>query len=237
MVSVEHLTVQYSPTDPRRALEDVSFRLEFGTRAALLGANGAGKSTLLLTLVGLLPAQSGAVTVDGLALSQDTLTELRRRVGLVFQNPDDQLFMPTVWQDVAFGPRNYGVSEPEIERRGKAVLEALGIGHLRDRMVHKLSGGEKRLAALAGVLVMKPSVLLLDEPSSFLDPEAAGRLAECLGRLDQSLLLATHDLAFAAGLCGQFLFLARGRLVGDYSLADLREQPELLKRLGYPALE
>lgn len=234
MLQVDHLSVRYDPGDRRRALEDVTFSVADGQRVALLGPNGAGKSTLLLTLVGILTPEAGGAAVDGLPVTPENLREIRRHLGLVFQNPDDQLFMPSVYQDAAFGPRNYGLPEEEVSARVDGVLAELGISDLRSRMVHKLSGGEKRLAALAGVLVMEPSVLLLDEPTSFLDLEAVSRLTECLAGLKQSLLITTHDLPFAAGLCTRFLFLNRGKLLGDYTRRELAEHPALLDALGYP---
>lgn len=234
MLEVNHLSVRYDPGDRRRALEDVSFSVSDGERVALLGPNGAGKSTLLLTLVGILSPEEGSAAVDGIPVTRETLREIRKHLGLVFQNPDDQLFMPSVYQDAAFGPRNYGLPEEEVSARVEGALERLGIADLRNRMVHKLSGGEKRLAALAGVLVMEPSVLLLDEPTSFLDLDAVSRLTNCLRGLDQSLLITTHDLPFAAQVCNRFLFLNRGSLAGSYTRQELTAQPEILDSLGYP---
>lgn len=234
MLKVNHLSVRYEPGDHRRALEDVTFSVADGERVALLGPNGAGKSTLLATLVGILTPEEGGAEADGIPAVRENLREIRRHLGLVFQNPDDQLFMPSVYQDAAFGPRNYGLPEEEISARVDGVLKELGISELRNRMVHKLSGGEKRLAALAGVLVMEPSVLLLDEPTSFLDLEAVSRLTDCLSGLKQSLLITTHDLPFAAGLCTRFLFLDHGKLLGDYTRQKLLEDPKLLGSMGYP---
>lgn len=234
MLQVNHLSVRYDPGDRRRALEDVTFSVADGERVALLGPNGAGKSTLLLTLVGILMPEEGGAEVDNLSVTPENLREIRKHLGLVFQNPDDQLFMPSVYQDAAFGPRNYGLPEEEISARVDSVLARLGITGLRNRMVHKLSGGEKRLVALAGVLVMDPSILLLDEPTSFLDLDAASRLTDCLTGLRQSLLITTHDLPFVAKVCSRFLFLNHGKLVGNYTRQELRESPELLTSLGYP---
>lgn len=234
MLQVNHLSVRYDPGDRRRALEDVTFSAADGERVALLGPNGAGKSTLLLTLVGVLMPEEGGAEVDRLPVTPENLREIRRHLGLVFQNPDDQLFMPSVYQDTAFGPRNCGLPEEEISARVDNVLTRLGIARLRNRMVHKLSGGEKRLVTLAGVLVMEPSILLLDEPTSFLDLDAEARLTDCLTGLRQSLLIATRDLPFAAKVCTRFLFLNCGKLVGNYTRQELRESPELLDSLGYP---
>ncbi len=224
MLCVDHLFVTYHPTEERCALRDVSFSMQPGERVALLGANGAGKSTLLLSLVGILPAARGRIQVDGLSVEPAHLPEIRQKVGVVFQNPDDQLFMPTVFQDIAFGPRNYGIPEAEIALRTEEILAMLGISDLKERMVHKLSGGEKRLVALAGVLVMQPSLLLLDEPTSFLDEAATRRLSNCLLSLRQSFLVTTHDLPFAREVCDRFLFLEHGALRWSCPRQELDER-------------
>lgn len=200
MLKVSNLSVRYEG-GAARALDGVSFELGAGEKAALTGLNGAGKSTLLLALVGVLRAEQGVIEVGGLELKKDTLREIRRRVGLVFQNPDDQVFMPTVKEDIAFGPRNYGVSERDIGLRVDEVLAQLGIEHLKERLTYQLSGGEKRLVALSGVLVMRPDVLLLDEPTSFLDLPAQDRLTDALKALSQTMLIATHDEGLIQALC------------------------------------
>jgi cobalt/nickel transport system ATP-binding protein len=170
MLEIKNLTVTYP--DGTKAVDDVSFTLGDGESVALVGANGAGKTSLMLALVGVLPITSGTVTADGTPLTKKPLTELRRKVGMVFQNPDDQLFMPMIADDVAFGPRNYGLGEAEVVRKVDGALAALGIGRLKDRSSLKLSGGEKRMAAIATVLAMEPSVIIFDEPTAFLDPRA-----------------------------------------------------------------
>lgn len=230
MLAVTGLTVKYSPSDKARALNGVSFSAREGERIALIGANGAGKSTLLLSLVGVLEPVEGLVSIGGTLLGKSTLKELRRKVGMIFQNPDDQLFMPTVHEDIAFGPRNCGMDEEMVEARIGAVLESLGISHLRDRMAQKLSGGEKRLVSLAGVLVMEPSVLLLDEPSSFLDPRARRRLIGVLEGLPQTMLLTTHDLDLALDLCERVILLEEGHIRADGPAAEvLRNEPLLVE--------
>jgi cobalt/nickel transport system ATP-binding protein len=193
-----------------RAFTDVSFEAEAGENIALMGANGAGKTSLLLALVGILPLSSGSVSVDGVALDQNNSGELRRKVGLVFQNPEDQLFMPSIYEDLVFGPRNLGLSEEESARRAADVSGLLGISRLRDRSPLRLSGGEKRLAAIATVLTMRPEVMLFDEPTAFLDPRARRSLIAVLKLLPHTKIIATHDLSFAAQVCSRAIILKDG---------------------------
>jgi cobalt/nickel transport system ATP-binding protein len=232
VIRAENVTVRYVPSEGTQALREVSFHIAEGERAALIGANGAGKSTLLLALVGILPAASGVLSIDGIRVEKKTLGEIRQKAGMVFQNPDDQLFMPTVYEDIAFGPRNYGVAESHIRERAESVLAGLGIGHLMNRMTAKLSGGEKRLAALAGVLAMNPSVLLLDEPSSFLDPRSRRRLIEILRNLPQTQLIATHDLDLARTVCGRVILLKDGRVAADGETSRILRDAALLEECG-----
>ena len=236
-----NLTVRYDLYEEDCALKGVSFVLRKGERTALLGANGAGKSTLLLTLVGVLEAVSGEIVLnelnelggsEGFAMKKETLSELRREIGMVFQNPDDQLFMSTVYEDVAFGPRNCGMPEEQLEERANDVLRRLGIFHLKNRMTHRLSGGEKRLAALAGKFDMNPSILLLDEPFSFLDPQSQRRLREILESLPQTMLIATHDLETAKKFCHRVILLKSGRLLTDGLAGDVLADSALLEYCG-----
>jgi cobalt/nickel transport system ATP-binding protein len=234
-------------------LEDISFNAAAGERIALIGANGAGKSTLLLTLVGVIPLHGGSITINGTPLEKKSLPAIRRMAGLVFQNPDDQLFMPTVFEDIAFGLRNYagrdrrtrgarspfapeGNQEPahagEVAEQVDALLTSLGIAQLRDRMSHKLSGGEKRMAALASVLVLDPSLLLLDEPSAFLDPRARRRLIGALDALPQAFILATHDLSLARDLCSRVILLKKGRIRADGATKGILGDAALLDECG-----
>ena len=204
--------------------------IERGERVALLGPNGAGKTTLVLHLNGILAAQQGSVTVAGLAVEKPNLREIRRRVGIVFQDPDDQLFMPTVGEDVAFGPANFGVTGAELDARVDAALAAVDMVEHRDRSPLNLSGGQRRRVALATVLACEPEILVLDEPSSNLDPVARRELAEVLLRLDATMLMVTHDLPYALQLCPRSIVLDDGAVVADGPTRELLADEELLRR-------
>jgi cobalt/nickel transport system ATP-binding protein len=192
LIHVEDLRVTYPCGN--EAVKGLSFDVQRGERVALVGANGAGKSTLLLTLMGVIEKKSGKVELAGIELEKKTLPELRKCAGMVFQNPDDQLFMPSIYDDLAFGPRNAGLSEDEVDLRVKSALETLHAEQLTDKMPHRLSGGEKRLAALGCVLTMRPDVMLLDEPSSFLDPAARRNLIGLLNSLDSRISMGFTEV-------------------------------------------
>ena len=225
MLNIDNLTILYS--DGTRAVDGAGFTLEAGCRAALIGANGAGKTTLLLGLVGILPPAGGKIYVDGVRLEKKSLRDIRLKIGLVFQNPDDQLFMPNIFEDVAFGPRNSGCDEKETAERVNAALARLNIAHLAERSPLKLSGGEKRLAAIAAVIATDPAYLLFDEPTAYLDPKARRGLAEVIRSLPQGILVATHDLAFAETVCPRVLLLQDGRLASDGDVSLLRDAETL----------
>jgi cobalt/nickel transport system ATP-binding protein len=207
--------------DGHQALFGVDLRLERGERVALLGPNGAGKTTLVLHLNGLLAAGAGSVSVSGLPVNAANLSEVRRRVGVVFQDPDDQLFMPTVRDDVAFGPRNLGLRGADLDRRVRDALEKVGMAGFADRPPHHLSFGQRRRVAVATVLAMEPEVLVLDEPSSNLDPTARRELADILRSLDVTVLMVTHDLPYALELCPRSVVLSDGVVVADGHTRDL----------------
>lgn len=213
--------LHYAYPDGHAALAGVSLEVAVGERVAVLGPNGAGKSTLCLHLNGILRASSGRVTVGGLAVEGSDLTEIRRRVGLVFQDPDDMLFMPTVRQDVAFGPANLGCTEEEIERRVDEALAAVGMRAYADRAPHHLSYGQRKRVATAAVLSMRPDVLVLDEPSSNLDPRGRRELGEILAGLELTMLLVTHDLPYALQLCERAVVIDQGRVVADAPIHEL----------------
>ena len=214
--------------DGREALAGVDLRIAPGERVALLGPNGAGKTTLVLHLNGVLTAGSGSVTVSGTTVAKDTLREVRRRVGIVFQDPDDQLFMPTVAQDVAFGPANFGVRGDELTARVAAALAAVDMAEHAERAPSHLSGGQRRRVALATVLACDPDVLVLDEPSANLDPVARRELAQTLATPPTTMLLVTHDLPYAAQLCTRAVVLDAGRVVADGDVHEVLGDAELL---------
>ena len=229
-IRVRDLAFAYPGGPP--VFQDVSFAMEPGERVAILGANGTGKSTLLLQVNGLLTPTAGSVAVDGIPVEDGSLREVRRRVGLVFQDPDDQLFLPTLLEDVAFGPLNQGADPDTAEAAARDQLDAFGLLHAADRAAHHLSGGEKRLASLATVLVLQPAILALDEPTAALDARARGRVVRTLARRHETLLLATHDLDVAGALCDRVIVLADGRLALDSPAAAILDDPDRLRRFG-----
>ncbi len=213
--------VEYVYPDGHQALHGVDLSVAPGERVAVLGPNGAGKTTLVLTLNGILVPSRGTVAVGDLAVEKPNLREIRRRVGIVFQDPDDQLFMPTVRDDVAFGPANLGLTGEVLDQRVVEALTVVGMSHAADRSPHHLSFGERRRVALATVLAMRPDVLVLDEPSSNLDPVARRELAEIVLGLDVTVVLVTHDLPYALQLCARAVVLDDGHLVADGPIAEL----------------
>jgi cobalt/nickel transport system ATP-binding protein len=233
MTAAVHLEgVSFAYPDGRAALHRIDLTVEAGERVAVLGPNGAGKTTLMWHLNGILTATEGSVTVGGLELSRgasrDTVREVRRRVGIVFQDPDDQLFMPTVAQDVAFGPVNFGVTGTALDERVHDALAAVDMTAHSDRNPAHLSVGQRRRVALATVLACAPDVLVLDEPSSNLDPVARRELADVLLGIDTTHLLVTHDLPYAAQLCTRAVILDEGHLVADGPVLQLLGDPALL---------
>ena len=233
---VEFKDVFFRYPDGTEALKGVSFRITHGESVGVVGANGAGKSTILMQMNGYLLPTSGTVTIGDLQLMKTTRQEIRRKVGVVFQNPDDQLFMPTVQADVAFGPANLGLRGTELAARVTQALDAVDMAHVAGRSPHHLSGGQKRRVALATVLAMRPEILVLDEPSSNLDPQSRRDFANLLVQLDHTVLLATHDLPYAAELCPRSIIMNGGRVVADGPTVDILNDPPLLKanRLELP---
>lgn len=224
--------VAFAYPDGHQALFGVDLSIKRGERVALLGPNGAGKTTLVMHLNGILQAGHGEVVVAGLKVDsgKETLKEIRRRVGIVFQDPDDQLFMPTVFEDVAFGPKNLGLSASEIETLVDKALSDVGMLEFKDRAPHHLSFGQRRRVALATVLVMQPEILILDEPSSNLDPASRRELSEILQRLDITLLMVTHDLPYALELCERSLILSGGVIAADGKTLDVLTDDVLMRK-------
>jgi cobalt/nickel transport system ATP-binding protein len=222
--------------DGHQALYGVDLHVHAGERVALLGPNGAGKTTLVLHLNGILLPHAGSVSISGLPVTRANLAEVRRRVGVVFQDPDDQLFMPTVRDDVAFGPRNLGLRGAELDARVRHALELVGMGDFADRPPHHLSFGQRRRVAVATVLAMEPEILVLDEPSSNLDPASRRELADILRSLDVTVLMVTHDLPYALELCARSVVLSDGVVVADGATRDVLTDDDLMSahRLELP---
>ena len=211
---IEVSGLRYRYDDGTAALNGVDFRLERGETVALLGANGSGKTTFVLHLNGLLGGE-GSITICGLPLVKKNLPAVRRKVGLVFQESDSQLFMPTVLEDVAFGLLNLGMDAPAADARAHEALKMTGIADLAGRAPYHLSAGEKKRVAIAGILAMEPEILILDEPTTYLDPPGQRSLAELLTELPQAKILVTHDIPFAAALASRAVFFEQGRIVAD----------------------
>lgn len=232
----------YAYPDGHQALFGVDLHIGRGERVAVLGPNGAGKTTLILHLNGILGTHTssgqgaGSVSVAGLPVVKDNLQEIRRRVGIVFQDPDDQLFMPTVREDVAFGPANLGLTPAEITDRVAEALAAVGMSEFADRAPHHLSFGQRRRVAVATVLAMRPDVLVLDEPSSNLDPASRRELADVLRALDITLVMVTHDLPYALELCERAVILSAGLIAADGKTRDVLSNRALMSehRLELP---
>lgn len=226
--------------DGHQALFGVDLHVHAGERVALLGPNGAGKTTLVLHLNGILSAAAGqgagSVAVSGLSVEKGNLAEIRRRVGIVFQDPDDQLFMGSVRADVAFGPANLGLKGEALQKRVMHALDRVGMADFADRPPHHLSFGQRRRVAVATVLAMEPEILVLDEPSSNLDPASRRELAEILRDLDVTVLMVTHDLPYALELCPRSVVLSEGRIVADGATYDILTDAESMRahRLELP---
>lgn len=229
-IQFEEIHYGYSPDS--EVLRGIDLRLEHGEKVALVGANGAGKSTLLLHSIGLLTPSRGRVVVGGIALSQRTVAQIRQTIGFVFQNADDQLFMPTVEEDIAFGPANMQLSREEIEERVVSALAAVGALSLRKRSPQQLSGGEKRRVAIATVLAMEPSILVMDEPSAALDPRARRDLIALLKEFRHTALIATHDLAMARELCPRTVVMHAGQIAADGPTTAILNAQELMDHCG-----
>jgi cobalt/nickel transport system ATP-binding protein len=234
-VALRGLSYRYPDGTP--VLEDITLTVARGERVAILGPNGAGKTTLALQLNGMLEGATGDVEIGGTRLAPATRKEIRRRVGLVFQDPDDQLFLPSVRADVAFGPANLGLTGAALAARVDAALARVAITALADRAPHALSAGERRRAALAGVLAMEPEVLVLDEPSSHLDPAARRELADVLLSLPLTTVLVTHDLPYALELCPRAIVLDQGHVVADGPTREVLADEGFMRahRLELPA--
>ena len=225
---VEVKDLRHVYPDGTEALRGVSFRITHGESVAIIGANGAGKSTLLLHLNGYLATSQGTIRIGDFPLTPATLPEIRRTVGMVFQDPDDQLFMPTVFDDVAFGPLNLGLTGDEVEERVQEALARVGAGHLRDKPPYRLSGGEKKRVAIATVLAMSPDILVMDEPTSGLDPFARRQLMGLLKNFHHTRIFTSHDLDMVLELCERTIVLHEGEVRADGPTLDIFRDEALL---------
>lgn len=227
---VEVADLRHTYADGTAAVQGISFRIQHGESVAIVGANGAGKSTLLLHLNGYLTPSAGRVRIGDFPLTKATVHEVRRTVGMVFQDPDDQLFMPTVQDDVAFGPLNLGLPPDEVERRVTDALTRVEALHLRNRPPYRLSGGEKRIVAIASVLSMTPDILVMDEPTTGLDPHARRRLIELLRSFQHTKIVATHDLDLVLDLCHRTIVIHHGTVMADGPTVEIFRDQALLER-------
>lgn len=222
----------YSYPDGHQAVNEISFRIYHGESVGVIGANGAGKSTLLMMLMGILTPLRGEVVIGEVRLDKDTLGMIRQRLGMVFQNPDDQLFMTTVYEDVAFGPRNLKLDEIQVDQKVTAALEQVGIAHLKDRAPFHLSAGEKRAAAIASVLSMAPDILILDEPTSSLDPKSRRRVMNILNGFEHTKIITSHDLDMVLELCKRTIIIKEGRIISDGPTKDILTDRKLMEEAG-----
>jgi cobalt/nickel transport system ATP-binding protein len=232
IIEVRNLVYSYH-SSKTSALDRVNLQIEKGERIVLLGANGSGKSTLIKHLNGILLPQKGEVLVKGEPISKKNMKDVRRTVGIVFQNPDDQVFLPTVRLDVAFGPTNLGLRQDVVEQRVKTALNNVGLNGIEERAPHHLSGGEKKLAAIAGVLAMEPEVMVLDEPTAGLDPEGKQRILRLIYNLNKKLgitfVIATHDVDVVPVFSDRVAVLSHGKKIADATPTEIFSDPDLLR--------
>ena len=223
MITFDNISFAYETGAP--VLRGVSFHISPGEAVGLIGANGAGKSTIMKLMLGLLPCTEGEIRVDGVRVEKKTLPQIRRTLGFVLQDSDSQMFMPTVYEDMMFAPRNYGLSKEEAEKKVDAVLEQLNLTELKHRHNHKISGGEKRMAAIATILAMEPKAILMDEPSIALDPVNRRTVIQAVNDMPMTKLIASHDLDMILDTCDRVLLLSGGQLAADGPAeAILRDQ-------------
>ena len=212
MLEFRNVSFSYEPGTP--VIDDLSFHIRKGETVGLIGANGAGKSTIMKLMLGLLPAQ-GEILVEGMPVTKQNLSVIRQKIGFVLQDSDNQMFMPTVYEDMIFGPRNYGLTREEADARVDRVLKELGLESLKHRHNHKISGGEKRMAAIATILAMEPEMIVMDEPSTALDPVNRRRVISTINSRKETKLIASHDLDMILDTCQRVILLNHGRIVAD----------------------
>lgn len=224
--------MSFSYTRDIEVLHQISFTVESGKSVGLIGANGAGKSTILKLFVGLLSGYEGAISIYGMPVCKKNLTEIRKKTGYVFQDSDSQLFLSTVYEDVAFGPRNYGYDETAVEQKVMEALRKVHLEHLRDRQIYRMSGGQKKLASIATILSMEPELVLLDEPSIALDPGNRRNLIRILNEMPETKIIASHDLDMILDTCEETILLAEGRVICQGNTQKILADRELLEKYG-----
>ena len=225
---IEFRNVRFSYENTAEVIKDMSFVIEDGESVGLIGANGAGKSTIMKLLLGLVFGE-GRILIDGIEVKKDTLPDIRRKLGFVLQNSDNQMFMPTVFEDMMFAPLNYGMSREEAEAKVDQILGRMGLGFLKNRYNHKISGGEKRMAAIATVLAMDPEAILMDEPTSALDPYNRRIVINMIRELPQTKIITSHDLDMIMDTCSRVILIADGRVAADGPAEVILRDKELLE--------
>ena len=226
MLEFRNVSFSYEPGTP--VIDDLSFHIRKGETVGLIGANGAGKSTIMKLMLGLLPAQ-GEILVEGMPVTKQNLSVIRQKIGFVLQDSDNQMFMPTVYEDMIFGPRNYGLTREEADARVDRVLKELGLESLKHRHNHKISGGEKRMAAIATILAMEPEMIVMDEPSTALDPVNRRRVISTINSRKETKLIASHDLDMILDTCQRVILLNHGRIVADGEAETILRDQALLE--------
>lgn len=230
MADIELRGVNFSYQKGRRVLHDINISVEHGKTIGLIGANGAGKSTLLKLLVGLITDYEGIIEVLGQPVEKKNLSDIRKKTGYVFQDSDSQLFMSTVYEDVAFGPRNYGYSEEIVHKKVMEALCKVHIENLKDRQIYRMSGGQKKLASIATILSMEPEIVLFDEPTIALDPKNRRNLIGILNSMPETKIIASHDLDMILDTCEETVLLSEGRIVCQGKTKDILKNKELLEK-------
>ena len=229
-INFEHVNYSYEKSVP--ILRDVTFSAHEHESIGLIGANGVGKSTLLKLLVGLNLGYEGTISVEGMKVEKQILPKIRERIGYVFQDSDSQLFMSTAYEDIAFGPRNYGLSEPEVQERVEQALSMIHIEHLKNKQIYKMSGGEKKMVSIATILAMTPDIILMDDPSIALDPRNRRYLIQILNQFHHLKIIASHDLDMILDTCSRVILMAGGTIIRDGKAEEILSDKELLEANG-----
>ncbi|MBQ6623470.1 MAG: ABC transporter ATP-binding protein [Mogibacterium sp.] len=227
MIEFDHVSFEYEKG--KAVIDDMSFRIEKGESVGLIGANGAGKSTIMKLLLGLATG-SGRISIDGMDVNSENLSKIRKKMGFVLQNSDNQMFMPTVYEDMMFAPLNYMVSREDAEKRVDEVLRSLDLEDLKYKYNHKISGGEKRMAAIATILAMEPEIILMDEPTSALDPYNRRIVINTIKGLEQTKIITSHDLDMILDTCERVILISKGKVVADGPADDILSDKALLEK-------